>query len=357
MRILHLPTPVGGMPWGLAQAESALGLNSKVLYRQTNWLDYPCDINLQLEKRTSNLLKLKKLIATFLSIRDKFDVFHFNWGSSLINLGRYGLPQAELPFYPPTAKLFVTYNVCDARQKYPTMSRLKIAACHDPACYSGICNSGRRDKIRKKNIAKMARYAKHMWAVNPDLLRFLPSEKSSFLPYVVNSDNIRLVKPDFGKKKLNVVHAPTDRAAKGSKYILNALDQLKHKYPDHIDVNLVENISHQKAIQIYQQADLVIDQILVGWYGSLAVEVMSMGLPVICRIEESDLCYIPKKMAADVKNAFICADPSNIKEIITKCINDRKFLKTKSEAASEYARSWHNPEFVARITSKAYAGN
>lgn len=357
MRILHLPTPVGGMPWGLAQAERDLGLNSKVLYTKSNWLNYPCDINLEIDQISGNLRKFLKLFSTFISIRKKFDVFHFNWGSSLFNLGKFGFPQAELPFYPNTAKLFVTYNGCDARQKYPTMSRSTTAACHDPACYNGICNSGKRDKIRQKNIIKMSKYARHMWAVNPDLLHFLPPEKSSFLPYAVNSDNIRFIKSDFSKKKLRIVHAPTERAVKGSQYILGALEQLQREYPDNIEVNLVENISHQRAIQIYKQADFVIDQVLIGWYGSFAIEVMSMGKPVICRIEDQDLKFLPQKMKQEVKQAFIHADPATIKEVILKCIEDRNYLKLKSEAAIEYARSWHDPKFVASITKREYASN
>ena len=32
---------------------------------------------------------------------------------------------------------------------------------------------------------------------------------------------------------------------------------------------------------MYAQADLVVDQVLIGWYGALAVETMAMGKPVI----------------------------------------------------------------------------
>ena len=38
MKILHLPTSVGGNSWGLAQGEKALGLDSKVLIDSNNWV-------------------------------------------------------------------------------------------------------------------------------------------------------------------------------------------------------------------------------------------------------------------------------------------------------------------------------
>ena len=51
MKILHLPTSVGGNSWGLAQGEKALGLESEVLIDANNWLNYKSDICLGLENK------------------------------------------------------------------------------------------------------------------------------------------------------------------------------------------------------------------------------------------------------------------------------------------------------------------
>lgn len=354
LRVLHLPTPVGGMPYGLSRAERSLGVDSRVLYSQSRWLKYPSDIDLEIDRCGNDIARIFRLIFAFFAIRNKFDVFHFNWGSSLINLGRYGFPQIELPFYPPKAKLFVTYNGCDARQKYLTIKRRKFAACHEPDCYNGLCNSGRMDRVRRKNIKKMTSHVRHVWAVNPDLLHFLPSEKSTFLPYAIADANLERHIPDFDSKKLTIVHAPTDRGAKGTRVILEALQNLKMKYPGRIELLLIEGVPHEKALQLYQQADLVIDQLLVGWYGSFAVELMMMGKPVICRIEESDLKFVPLKMARDTHDAFIQADPYTLEDVVKKCLENRSFLKKKSEAAMDYSRKWHDPKWVASITLEEY---
>ena len=39
---------------------------------------------------------------------------------------------------------------------------------------------------------------------------------------------------------------------------------------------VVENTPHTKALKIYEEADIVIDQVLIGWYGGFGVEVMKM---------------------------------------------------------------------------------
>jgi len=324
-----------------------------VLVALQNVLNYNADINLNIQNINSDVLKLLKLITAFYTFRSKFDVFHFNFGSSLIHSVRYNLNLIDLPYYPKKSKLFATYNGCDARQKFPSMKRTVISPCHNQDCYYGQCNSGKRDIKRRRAINKMARYVNHIWALNPDLLYYLPANKSSFLPYSLSLKEIRYTPSKFDKK-LKILHAPTNRSAKGSEIILSALAKIKAKYKNQIEVIIVENVPHKQALQLYHTADLVIDQILIGWYGGFAVEMMAMGKPVIARIAKEDLHFIPPQMAADVQEAIINADPENIYDVLERCVEDKQFLMEKVQIAQEYVRKWHDPLYVARLTKEKY---
>ncbi len=350
MRVLHLPTSVGGMPWSLAQAERKLGLDSNVLLTEQNWLDYSYDICLHFENK-SKFEKAIKRIKTFFEVRDKYDVFHFNFGSTLIDYFNYGIHLIDLPFYK--GKKVFTYNGCDARQKYPTITRTIFSACHEDDCYGGICNSGNRDYIKKKRIEKVSKYADHIFAVNPDLLYFLPKEKSSFLPYAVASWND--IKYDGYKisNKICLVHAPTNRGAKGSKYILRALENLKNRCKN-IEILIIENVPNKDAINLYKKAQIVIDQVLIGWYGGLAVEVMKMGKPVAVFIRDEDLKFIPQEMAKQLKDTIINVNPFNLEEELSKYIENTNLLIQKSQASLEYVHRWHDPKYVASITKSVY---
>jgi len=353
MKVLHLPTSVGGNAWGLAQGERALGLDSRVLVASGNWLDYPADMALGVE-RGSGPVKLAKLAGAFLRVRSGYDVFHFNAGMSLIHSPRNRMNLVDLPFYPRRAALFATYNGCDARQKFPTIERTRIAACHDAACYHGMCEYGRYDEFRRRSIEKMSRHVSHFWTPNPDLLHFLPPEKSSFLPYCVRREGIEPRPPDLERTRIRILHAPTNRAAKGSVHILAALERLARTHGDRFELKLVEGVPHAQALALYAEADLVIDQILIGWYGALAVETMLMGKPVVARIAREDLRFVSAEMARDVTEAFIDADPGTIEETLRRCIEDRAFLRRKAQAGAAYARRWHDPLYVAGITRAAY---
>ena len=351
MRVLHLPSLVGGMAWGLAQGERVLGLDSRVLTTSGHWQNYPYDISLQWEQKNA-VSVFTSSIKAFLKYRKKFDVFHFNFGSTLTDFRTYGMHLLDLPFYPRGKKIIFTYNGCDARQKYATMERVEFASCHQEDCYGGMCNSGARDNMRKQRIQKVSKYAHHIFAVNPDLLYFLPKDISSFLPYSIASWYEIQRLPYRIERKIRIVHSPTNRVAKGTPYILRALENLKKRYP--IEIVLIENISHQEALEEYRRADLVIDQILIGWYGGFAVEGMKMGKPVCAFIREEDMRFVPEGMAQDVKQTIINMNPLNIEAVLETYLQNPHLLKEKGDAGVEYVHKWHDPFHVAEIAKAVY---
>lgn len=350
MKVLHLPSPVGGHNWGLAQGEKALGLDSKVLIDTSTWLNYKSDICLY-KQDDSNFYKLIKRIEAFLKYRSKYDIYHFNFGSSLLDFRHYGVHYVDLPFY--NGKKIMTYNGCDARQKHPTMNRVDFSACHSQECYQGMCNNGKLDQIRQMRITKVSKSIDHIFSLNPDLMYFLPQDKTTFLPYAIAGwEDIKTFKYSIDKK-IKIIHAPTNRAAKGSDFILTALEKLQKKYQN-IEVILVEKVPYEDALKLYLEAHIVIDQVLIGWYGGFGVEVMKMGKPLGVFIREEDLKFIPKEMANDLKDAIINLNPFNIEEELSKYIENIDLLYKKSQASIEYVYKWHDPLYVASLTKQVY---
>jgi len=242
MRVIHLPTSVGGNAWGLAQGERAIGLWSDVLVLFDNWLQYPADRVLFKSAQNSlwsKMFGLALLMKEVYRIRKRYDVFHFNYGTSLIDLWKIGMPLLDLPFYKK-GKIVVTYNGCDARQKYPTLKRSDSSACHNEDCYKGICMDGKLDEMKEKRIRKSDRYADAIFAVNPDLLYLLP-ERARFLPYAIGSWNQIEITPYRNiQGRVRILHSSTDRGAKGSEIIIQTLQKLKKQYGETIDFIQIE---------------------------------------------------------------------------------------------------------------------
>ncbi|HOM06192.1 MAG TPA: hypothetical protein PLW40_00705 [Syntrophales bacterium] len=351
MKVIHLPSNVGGMAWGLAQGERLLGLDATVLVCSMNWLNYKADKILYNSDRYL-IYKLVKRLEAFFQIRNKYDIYHFNSGATLLDFPNIGLHLLDISHY--NGKNIITFNGCDARLKYETMNRVNVSACHEKDCYEGLCNKYKIEEIKKERIKKISRYVKHVFAVNPDLMYNLPVNKTSFLPYAVAGWNdIEYVPFKVKKNRIKIVHAPTNRGAKGSKYIIAALDNLSRKYK-YLEINIIEKVPYKKALELYIQADIVVDQVLIGWYGGLGVEVMKMGKPLAVFIREEDLKFIPTQMAQDLKETIINVNKLNIESELAKYIENIDLLKAKSEASLYYVHRWHDPKYVASITKNIY---
>ena len=123
INILHLPNSIGGNAVSLVEGERTLGLNSRALSVVNTHFDHPMDIYVDLTNKNLFQQFLARL-RTFFKYRQGFDVYHFNFGASLIHAPRYGLNLLDLPYYDHKAIKIMTYQGCDARQKYPTIQRV-----------------------------------------------------------------------------------------------------------------------------------------------------------------------------------------------------------------------------------------
>ena len=352
LRILHCPTDVGGNAWTLSRAERKLGLDSTVMVYRKSWLDYPVDIDLRLEGK-SRLLKALSMFSFFIRALPEYDVFHFNFGSSLLPTHPlHYIDSFDLPILRRFGKgIVVTYQGSDARQKTYHVQNFSGSPYTELDCYSRH-SDGKRDALKISRIKKFGRYADKIFALNPDLLYVLP-EEAEFLPYAcVDLEKYKpFCKPVKKDSHFYILHAPTNRGLKGSEYIIEAVERLRYTYDD-VELLLVEGIPHDHALELYKKADLVVDQLLIGWYGGLAVEAMALGKPVVCYIREEDLKFIPTEMRQDLP--IINANPKNIYEVLMKLVEGRDGLPLLGEQSRAYVEKWHDPMKVASRTKEVY---
>jgi hypothetical protein len=154
-------------------------------------------------------------------------------------------------------------------------------------------------------------------------------------------------------RPLRVLHAPTDRDVKGTRFVLDAVQRLRRERDD-VELVLVERLPVPKARELYATADVVIDQLLLGWYGGLAVEVMALGKPVICYLRQDDLKYLNPAMRADVLATIIQATPDTIYDVLKQTIEDREQLPRLGEQARAYVERWHDPVKIAAYVRQVY---
>jgi hypothetical protein len=368
MKILHLPTTVGGNPQRLSMAERRMALDSSTLTFRQNLFQYPAD---EVLFKGKNFIRneIKRWWLILISLR-KYDVIHFNFGLSAApyvkndEIGQSSRWKSKLynTLYANPLECFdlrvlrrwgkviaVTYQGDDARQGDFCKQNYHINHAHEveSGYFSPIS-----DQQKRKRITLFDKYADFIYALNPDLLNMLP-ERAEFLPYAsVDLDEWSPIGVNDNLQCPHIVHAPSDRLIKGTKYLEHALERLK-KEGLRFKYTIVEGMSNHEAKKVYESADLLVDQLLVGWYGALAVELMALGKPVVCYVRESDLTHISKEMQQELP--IIHATPDSIYKVIKELLTVRKpELNAIGERSRKFVQKWHDPNVIALKTKRDY---
>ena len=370
MRVLHLPTSVGGNPVGLSKAEKSLGINSTVVVISQNYFGY--DVDAVISDRKEGLIRreMRKWIF-FFSVLQKYDVFHFNFGRTLLSdfftrdelrekgLGTLGiilykvytaaLGSFELMLLRLLRKrIFVTFQGCDCRQIQYCKEHFQINM-YENSAYS--LSDNLRDIYRAKKVRLFSRFADVIYYLNPDLSYFLPSQ-AVFIPYAhVNYRNWPLRKASVKREFIRIGHAPTNRDIKGTQRIEQALDNLKGEGYQ-FEYERIEGLRNSEALEKYRYFDLFIDQILAGWYGGVSVEIMAMSIPVVAYIRSEDLECLPKGMREDIP--IFNANPGTIQSVIREILDGKHNLEERGRSSRDYVIKWHDPKKIAQCLISDY---
>jgi glycosyltransferase involved in cell wall biosynthesis len=195
-------------------------------------------------------------------------------------------------------------------------------------------------------------HASAIFALNPDLLRVLP-EGARFLPYAVPPVGpVGGIGPIPDKERPVLAHAPSHRGVKGTRFLLEAVNRLREEGV-RFDFMLIEGVPHEEAMRRYAHADLFVDQLLAGWYGGVAVELMALRKPVVCYLREADLQVIPPAMQAQIP--IIQATPSTIYEVLKRWLTTpRSELASRGALGPAFVSRWHDPRAIAELTRETY---
>ena len=115
-------------------------------------------------------------------------------------------------------------------------------------------------------------------------MEIFPQDKVEDDLWVHNLMDLKAYDPGLCETKTPpvVVHAPSHKGLKGTKYVECAIDELKEDGLA-FEYRRIEGLDHQEALRIYrEEADIIMDQFIIGGFGTLAVEGMYFGKPVMC---------------------------------------------------------------------------
>ena len=318
IRILHAPTNVGNHPYALSRAERELGYVSEVVdFIPSRRIQYRADVVHDLGGRPPYVHAAVRSAFLVKALR-RYDVFHYNWGQPLVPVRVGGHVLTELALVKRLGKIvLVTFQGSDVRPRPDTEAF---------------------DRYQAPNAAAMLRHADRAFYLNPDLGAHLPG--AHFLPYA-NVD-VRALSPARAPDCDHVViaHAPTNRAVKGTSHVVAAVDALAAEgLPVRLD--LIEGVPHTEALRRLAHADLLVDQLVLGWYGGVAVEAMALGRPVVCRIDQTANPFGQRLPIVDASTA-------DLGDRLRPLVMDRAVRARLGAQSRQFVCAEHDPLRIAR---------
>ncbi len=371
MRVHHLPIDVGGHGTALARAEREIGLDSHSYSLFPSQFGHPADHELA-PPGTSILMRERRRWRLLRETMANADVVHCNFGHSIA--------PAWVPPCPPNActhgrMAHAAYNTYAAATEFSDLGKLRrrgkvvavsfqgddvripsfVRARGGSHSYPTMATAEEKvdEAHRRKRIATFDRHAQLIYATNPDLLHNLP-DRAQFLP--TPRVDPRLISPRYPQEQEAddplIVHAPSDRGVKGTAAILDAVAELREEGLA-FRFQLVEKMSHAEAMDVYGQADIVVDQLRVGWYGAFAVECMALGKPVVAHIRPDDARLLPKTFREQLP--IIDATETTIKNSLRSLLEaPRSTLRKRGQEGRRFAERHHHPVHLAERLKRDY---
>lgn len=146
---------------------------------------------------------------------------------------------------------------------------------------------------------------------------------------------------------IRIVHAPSSPIAKGTQFIVRAVEKIIASGTFNIEFRLLQGLSNTEYQEELSKCHILIDQLIWGWYGIASQQALEMGKVVVAYLSEDRLNFVKD---CPIVNANI----ENIYEKLNALISNKSLIETISKDSMKYYDKYHKPEAVARQLLEVY---
>jgi glycosyltransferase involved in cell wall biosynthesis len=330
LRVLHGPGGSAGQPACIARAQRRQGVLAHAIRLGDNKFNYQADIVLPANGPSS-------YCNAFTEYANKYDVFHFYFRPFFYHNMNCGYPMGldVLSLRASGKVVIIHYRGSEIRLH----SVFKESSPHNYVSenpYNLV--SKFPEESQKSYLNLMKAVCNEILVTDPELLTYCPGAK--IVPRAIDLCDWPYIGVSDSDAPPLIVHAPSRRAVKGTDILMSALDQLRHEGINY-RIKLVENMTNDEAREVYCKADIIVDQLRIGWYGVLSVEAMALGKPVLSYIREDLREHLPKE------SPLVVTSPETLLYDLRKVILQRTYRNNLSRNARSYVQDVHDSKKIA----------
>jgi len=209
----------------------------------------------------------------------------------------------------------------------------------------------RRLRRRAEDFVKgLRRFSGPVFVSTPDLLDDLPF--ATWCPVVVDTDRWRSGSPVLARERPVVVHAPSNSRVKGTEYVDAAMVPLHERGV--IEYRRIERVASAEMPDVYQEADIVLDQFRLGSYGVAACEAMAAGRVVVGNVTAEVRERVRATTGFDLP--VVQAEPDAIGDVVERLLLDRDRGATAARDGVTFIEQVHAGQFSASVLSRFLSG-
>lgn len=347
MRCLHIaPQNISDVPMTLVRAQRALGMDSRLVTFFADRRGYPEDLCLHLPLIDAPLARLAKRAfsdRTRLQVRNEPAT---QGGGVQIWAPRGQAEKAlvavrEMIWRPKIRQMLQTidfwnYDVyffdggLDFFRDGRTATELARRGKTIVVLYTG-------SDFRTRGIIEPVHRQAHLRAtLEWDHLETDPGLQHFLFPFEPEKFTFRL-RENTGR--LRIGHAPTNRAAKGTGRILQALEKLRRERE--IETVLIENRPYAEALKLKDTCDIFIDQIGTLGYGINALEALALGIPTCSSL-------VPAFRRAYPDHPFREIDATNLEQHLLELIDAPALRRELAQRGRAWVEQNHDSREIAK---------
>jgi hypothetical protein len=144
------------------------------------------------------------------------------------------------------------------------------------------------------------------------------------------------------------------RTIKGTQFFVAMTDRLKHEGHD-VELMFFHDVPNRKVRYYQAQADIVLDQIGIGWFGANGRESLMLGKPVVCWLRPSWLEQVRSQLPEYAEELpVVSATAEDLDDVVRELVLDADKRREIGERGRAFALKWHSAEAGARRMGSLY---
>jgi hypothetical protein len=351
LRVVHLPTDLGMRAYSLSRAESELGLDSRMIVRQAGVHNSAA---IQPLHSPSRIAYLWRVLRSFLRTL-RADVIMANQGATLLDFPSAGVELADLPVYRAAGKkIVVTFQGCDVRACEGCPVRASLPPSETCVNVLPGLTYEQFDWMKQRRLRIWRRYADVILGITPDLCRAHGVRYTPHAKYL--EEDVPALRRDEARSGpvLRIAHMPKPHI-KGTEWIEPQIETMRSRFPGRVEYVPIAGVSWKAALGLLASCDVLIDQVLIGWYGGISVEAALLGVLPIAYIDADLLRFVPKEMRNDLPVLALSAK-EELPAVLEGLLRDPERLREEQRRCTDSAMRFHEAHTVAEDLIRQHYG-